>query len=207
MRADLEKISSWIKPGSKVLDLGCGDGTLLAHLQETLQVNCYGLEIDRNNVLQCVKNGVNVIQTDLESGIHNYGLNDYFTENSFDYVIMTQAIQVMNHPDQLLDEILRIGKQGIITMPNFGYWRNRLQLFKGGVMPITDALPNRWYNTPNIHLCTIKDFELLCKQKDIDILQSSMVNNLHESSALRKLLPNLFAEVALYRFTRTNNHA
>jgi methionine biosynthesis protein MetW len=127
--------------------------TLLAHLHDVRQVTGYGLEIDDNNIELCIKAGVNVIHTDL-----NQGLSD-FMDNSFDYVMMTQAIQTIRRPDKLLMEILRLGREGIVTFPNFGHWRARFSLFFGGVMPVSRALPNEWYNTENIHLCTLRDFD------------------------------------------------
>ena len=197
LRPDLDIITRWIQPGSKVLDLGCGDGTLLQYLQENHQATGYGLEIDPDNIAKCISAGINVIQTDL-----NVGLSD-FDEDSFDYVIMTQTLQAIKRPDLLLNEILRIGREGIVTFPNFGHWSTRLQLALGGHMPVSRTLPNFWFNTPNIHLCTIRDFEILCRQQDIHILQRSVVNYAHRSTIATRLLPNLLGEIALYRFQRS----
>lgn len=197
LRPDLDIITRWIKPGSKVLDLGCGDGTLLQYLQENHQATGYGLEIDPDNIAKCISAGINVIQTDL-----NVGLSD-FDEDSFDYVIMTQTLQAIKRPDLLLNEILRIGREGIVTFPNFGHWSTRLQLAFGGHMPVSRVLPNYWFNTPNIHLCTIQDFETLCNQQDIRVLQRSVVNHAHRSTIATRLLPNLLGEIALYRFQRS----
>lgn len=198
LRPDLDIITRWIKPGSRVLDLGCGDGTLLQYLQENHQASGYGLEIDPDNIAKCIRAGINVIQTDL-----NIGLSD-FDEGSFDYVIMTQTLQAIQRPDLLLNEILRIGREGIVTFPNFGHWSTRLQMTFGGRMPVSRALPNFWFNTPNIHLCTIRDFETLCNQQDIHILQRSVVNYAHRSTIATRLLPNLLGEIALYRFQRSS---
>ena len=170
LRPDQEMICRWIHPKSRILDLGCGDGLLLRYLMDHLDVEGYGMELDDSKILNSLENGVNVIQSDLD-----HGLSDYFDDDSFDYVIMSLTLQAMNFPDQLLDEMLRVGKQGIITFPNFGYWKNRLQLMFHGKMPVTKALPNRWYNTPNIHLCTVSDFEKLCEKKGIRILQRSVI--------------------------------
>ncbi len=197
LRPDLAIISEWIKPGSRVLDLGCGDGTLLAHLKTGRDVDGYGLEIAPGNVVSCINKGINVIQTDLDAGI-----NDFFDENSFDYVVMTQTLQAMNYPQQLLKEMLRVGREGIVTFPNFGHWRARVQLALRGYMPVSTALPNAWYNTPNIHLCTLKDFEALCAQLGIRILQRSVVDHAHRYRLGGKLLPNLLGEIAIYRFIR-----
>jgi len=197
LRPDLNIITQWIKPGSKVLDLGCGDGTLLQYLQENHQATGYGLEIDPDNIAKCISAGINVIQTDL-----NVGLSD-FDEGSFDYVIMTQTLQAIQRPDLLLNEILRIGREGIVTFPNFGHWSTRLQIAIGGHMPVSRSLPNFWFDTPNIHLCTLRDFETLCNQQDIHILQRSVVNYAHRSTIATRLLPNLLGEIALYRFQRS----
>lgn len=201
LRADQEIICDWITPGSRVLDLGCGDGALLHHLIRDHQVSGYGLELDDNKVLSCLENGIDVIQSDLDQG-----LSEYFDDDSFDYVIMSLTLQAMNYPDRLLEEMLRVGKQGIITFPNFGHWRNRTQLMFGGQMPVTKALPNHWYNTPNIHLCTVNDFEQLCHQKGIRILERTVVDRQHRQPALLKLAPNLLGEIALYRFERLPYH-
>lgn len=197
LRPDLAIISEWIQPGSRVLDLGCGDGTLLDHLKRTRDVDGYGLEIDPNNIVSCIQRGVNVIQSDLDAG-----LTDYFDDDSFDYVVMTQTIQAVHYPSRLLSEMLRVGREGIVTFPNFGHWSSRVQLALGGRMPQSPALPNEWYDTPNIHLCTLKDFEALCHRLDIDILQRNVVDTEHRSSLGMRLLPNLLGEIALYRFRR-----
>lgn len=196
LRPDLANISGWIKPGSRVLDLGCGDGTLLEHLKTHRNVDGYGLEIDPENVTACVRKGINVIQSNLDDGLSE------FDEDSFDYVVMTQTLQAMQFPDKLLTEMLRIGREGIVTFPNFGHWRGRAQLALGGHMPFSRALPNEWYNTPNIHLCTLKDFESLCKKLGIKILKRSVVDTAHHTTMGMRLLPNLLGEIALYRFKR-----
>lgn len=195
LRPDLEIISQWIEPGSRVLDLGCGDGTLLDHLRRKRDVDGYGLEIDPDNIVACIQRGVSVIQSDLDAG-----LSDYFDDNSFDYVVMTQTLQAMHYPSRLLSEMLRVGRQGIVTFPNFGHWQTRMQIALGGHMPVSRALPNEWYDTPNIHLCTLKDFEELCRRLDIEILQRNVVDTAHRSNIGMKLFPNLLGEIALYRF-------
>jgi methionine biosynthesis protein MetW len=197
LRPDLAIISEWIEPGSRVLDLGCGDGTLLDHLSRERDVDGYGLEIDPDNIVSCIQRGVSVIQSDLDAG-----LSDYFDDNSFDYVVMTQTIQAVHYPSRMLSEMLRVGREGIVTFPNFGHWSSRLQLGLGGHMPQSRALPNEWYDTPNIHLCTLKDFEALCHRLEIDILQRNVVDTAHRSNIGMKLLPNLLGEIALYRFRR-----
>ena len=196
LRTDLQIISEWISNDSRVLDLGCGDGALLSHLKETRNVNGYGLEIENSKIALCVAAGVNAIQSDL-----NEGLSD-FDANSFDYVVMTQALQAVRYPDKLLNEMLRVGREGIVTFPNFGHWRSRLQLVFGGHMPVTPTLPSEWFNTENIHLCTLTDFEKLCKTLGIEILERTVVDHAHRSSLGMSLLPNLLGEIAIYRFKK-----
>lgn len=196
MRVDLELISNWIAPGTRVLDLACGDGTLLAHLGRSKQVTGYGIEIDPEHIVECIDRGVNVIQTDLDAGLSD------FDADSFDYVVMTQSLQALHFPDRLLDEMLRVGREGIVSFPNMGHWKCRLQLALRGRMPVTRSLDNHWYDTPNIHLCTLADFETLCADKHIRVLQRAAVDYSHRSSYIIERLPNLLAEIALYRFQK-----
>ncbi len=196
MRADLSLISEWIKPGSRVLDLACGDGTLLEHLQTQKNVTGYGLEIDPQHIVECLDKGVNVIQTDLDAGLSD------FDEDSFDYVVMTESLQAMHFPDRLLQEMLRISRQGIVSFPNVGHWKCRLQFTLGGQMPVTRTLGHKWYNTPNIHLCTLQDFEELCQAQGINIVQRTALDRSHRASAVINLMPNLLSEIAIYRFQK-----
>lgn len=191
LRPDLEPIVDWIKPGSRILDLGCGNGMLLAHLRDTRGVRGYGLEIDPQNVAECVAAGVNVIQADIDDGLHDFGTA------SFDHVVMTQALQALQRPDEAIAEILRVGKTGIVTFPNFGHWRVRMALLRGR-MPVTPALPSRWFDTPNIHLCTVGDFEALCAQRRWKILDRRLLNRAHRSGPANRIAPNLFSELAMY---------
>lgn len=191
LRPDFAIIASWIRPGSKVLDLGCGDGTLLQYLQATLGVHGYGVEIDDANILACLNNGINVIQSDLESGLSG------FESDSFDYVILSQTLQAMRHTEEIVQEMLRAGKEGIVTFPNFGYWKNRWQVLSGH-MPLSQILPYHWFDTPNIHLCTLKDFEQFCHQHGVHILERRVMNGNHRIS----IAPNFFGMLAFYRFTR-----
>ncbi|MBM7334544.1 MAG: methionine biosynthesis protein MetW [Alcanivorax sp.] len=195
-RDDLRLISDWIPRGATVLDLGCGDGSLLASLREERDVNGYGLEIDQDNIAACFEKGVNVIEQDLDKGLGN------FQSERFDYVIMTQALQAVLRPDAILDEMLRVGREAIITFPNFGHWRVRAYLGFKGRMPVSSALPYEWYDTPNIHLCTVKDFQVHCQRNDIRIIERTVVNRHHRSGALTRAWPNLFGEIAVYRVTR-----
>lgn len=197
MRADLTLIEPWVRAGTHVLDLGCGDGTLLAHLQEKKNVQGYGIEIDEAQITRCIEKGVNVIQHNLDSK----GLKS-FADQQFDTVIMTQALQAVRQPDVMLEEMLRLGQQGIVTFPNFGYWRCRQYLLWHGKMPMSKTLPHTWYNTPNIHLCTFKDFEALCKKKGIKILNRTVVDSDFSQNRFAKMWPNLFAEFAVYRISR-----
>lgn len=195
-RPDLANIKKWIEPGSRVLDLGCGDGSLLSMLRDEIGVDGYGLEIEPENIIQCIRKGINVIQRDLDAGLSD------FDEQTFDYVIMTQTLQAVHFPDQLLTEMLRVGHQGIVTFPNFGNWKNRLQLGFGGKMPVSRILPAQWYDTMNIHLCTVKDFENLCYQHDIRILERMVVDYAHRTRTDIRFLPNLLGEIALFRCQR-----
>ncbi|HEY0913268.1 MAG TPA: methionine biosynthesis protein MetW [Solimonas sp.] len=191
LRPDLALICDWIKPGSRILDLGCGDGELLAHLARTHQVTGYGLEIDPEKVASCVEQGINVIQADLDEGLKG------FESQSFDYVVMTQALQALQRPDLAIEEILRVGRFGIVTFPNFGHWRVRMGLAQGH-MPVTPTLNERWYDTPNIHLCSVDDFERLCEDIGWRILDRRMLNRSHREGWRIRLRPNLFGEVAMY---------
>lgn len=193
LRSDLALISRWIRQGSRVLDLGCGDGSLLVYLRDHRGVSGYGLEIDDHHIVQCMAAGVNVIQTDLDAGLHEFG------SGQFDYVVMTQTLQAVRFPDRLLLEMLRIGREGIVTFPNFGHWKPRMHLVLRGVMPVTRALPHQWYSTPNIHLCTLTDFEQLCHARGIEVLQRAMVDIEHQEMPLMRVFSNLLGELAIYR--------
>jgi methionine biosynthesis protein MetW len=192
LRREHVLIAKWIKKGARVLDLGCGDGSFLAALKAEKGVSGYGIEIDPTNIAACVKRSVNVIQTNLDNGLHD------FENNSFDYVVMSQTIQAINKPYEAIDEMLRIGKEVIVTFPNMGHWKCRLQ-FLMGKMPVTKHLPNTWYNTPNIHMCTVRDFNNLCEEKNIYIKSKTFLDTQHNQMIGMQLLPNLLAEIAIYR--------
>jgi methionine biosynthesis protein MetW len=190
-RYDFELIASWISEGARVLDLGCGDGVLLAGLGATRGVRGYGVEIDDAGVLASVKNGINVIQDNLEDGLAT------FRDNEFDFVILSQTLQAMRNVEGVLNEMLRVGREGIVTFPNFGYWRHRLDVLRGR-MPVSKSLPHTWYNTPNLHLCTVKDFEDLCVKVGAEILDERVI---HEGSQVT-VLPNLRGSLGVFRFRR-----
>ena len=188
-RYDFELISRWIPEGSRVLDLGCGDGVLLAGLSATRATQGYGIEIDDANVLASVKNGVNVVQADIESGLAS------FDEDAFDFVILSQTLQAMRNAEVVLNEMLRVGREGIVTFPNFGYWRHRLDILQGH-MPVSKSLPHAWYDTPNIHLCTVKDFEDLCIKVGAEILDERVIHGGKQVT----VLPNLRGSLGVFRF-------
>ncbi|MFK7863541.1 MAG: methionine biosynthesis protein MetW [Pseudohongiellaceae bacterium] len=198
MRPDLEIIQNWIQPKSRVLDLGCGDGSLLSYLTDTKNVRGLGLEIDQQNIESCIQRGVNVIEQDIDQGLSN------FQSDSFETVLLTQTIQASSKPDKLVDEMLRIGKHGIVTFPNFGNWKSRLTLASNGRMPISKFMPHQWYNTPNIHFCTVKDFDSLCAEKNVKVLARTVVDSKHQGSLAMKAWPNLLGEIAIYHLTRND---
>ncbi|MAN21279.1 MAG: methionine biosynthesis protein MetW [Gammaproteobacteria bacterium] len=196
-RKDFKFISGWIEKDSTVLDLGCGDSTLLNFLRKNKNVKGYGFEKDIKKVQESISKNISVIQADFNSG-----LEKYFDKNFFDYAVMTQALQENKNPDKIIIEMLRVAKEGIVTFPNMGFWKNRLQLGLLGKMPMSDSLPNNWFDTPNIHLCTFKDFEKLCDDLKITIIEKMVLNSNYESNKLLSLFPNLFGEIALYRFCK-----
>jgi methionine biosynthesis protein MetW len=195
MRLDLTLIQNWIEPKARVLDLGCGDGTLLMALRDNKNADGLGVEIDAEDITRCVARGINVIEQDLNDDLGN------FETGSFDVVVMTLALQALRYPHRVLDEMLRIGRHGIITFPNFGHWRARWYLFSRGRMPVSKFLPYTWYDTPNIHFCTVKDFEALCAEKNIRILDRAMIAG-NSAGPLARLWSNLFAVTAVYHIAR-----
>lgn len=195
-RQDLRLIADMVPEGARVLDLGCGTGELLGWLRDNRGVTGYGLEIDPDNITACIARGVNVIERDID-----VDLTDFET-GSFDVVIMTETLQAVRHPDRVLEEMLRIAPRGIVTFPNFGYWRCRAYLATRGRMPVADHLPHAWYDTPNIHLCTFADFQALCVERNIDITGRHVVDAQYRTSALIDALPNVFGTIAIYGLRR-----
>lgn len=196
MRADLSIIHDWVPEGAHVLDLACGDGQLLEALARDKAVSGYGLEIDAAGITACIERGVNVIQHNLDDGLSS------FTDRSYDLVVMTQALQALRRPDRMLDEMLRVADEGIITFPNFAYWRHRIHLGLRGYMPVSKSLPHAWYDTPNIHLSTFNDFEHLCHQKGLMIVDRAVGVGNHRGHWSARWWPNLFGEIAIFRVKR-----
>jgi methionine biosynthesis protein MetW len=194
--SEFQRVVQWVEPGSRVLDLGCGDGALLATLREARQVRGYGLEIDVDNIVRCVAAGVNVIHADLDDGLAA------FETDSFDTVILLQTLQAVRFPARLLREMLRVGREGVVTFPNFGFWRARVQLAMAGRMPVTEGLPAPWFETENIHLCTITDFEDLCAAARIRVVERVILDTRQREGLLARAWPALFGELAVYRVRR-----
>ena len=192
-RSDLEHIINWVPSESRVLDLGCGEGELLEALIHAKQVSGVGVDIDISNVAKALDRGLQVLQQDMELGLDN------FSAKSFDAVIVAYSLQVLSQPHELLDRVADIGIEVIVSFPNFGHWRSRLALLLGGKMPKTRSLPYNWYDTPNIHFCTIADFEALCRELQITILEKRTMGPVN---LLSSLWPNLFAKSATYRVKR-----
>ncbi len=192
MRADFSTIAGWIKPASRVLDLGCGDGSLLSHLRESSEATGYGIEIDDAGVLASIGNGVNVLQSDLESGLAG------FDDQSFDSVILSQTLQAMRRIELIVSEMLRVGREAIVSFPNFGHWSHRTQVLFGR-MPVSPSIPYQWYDTPNIHLCTVADFDALCAERGVHVLERVVLHQTHRV----RVLPNLLGSLAIYRIRRS----
>lgn len=197
-RADRDLITRLVPAGARVLDLGCGDGSLLAQLRDQKQVRGYGVDIDESHLLACIERGLSVCQYDLDRGLAD------FPDDSWDYVILNQTLQVVASPDLVIREMLRIGRYGVVGFPNFGYWRLRAQLLLTGRMPKSDALPFEWYDTPNIHLLTIGDFRTFCARERISIIHEEffLAGEWRESPLVHKWA-NLFAKLGMFVLERS----
>ena len=189
LRDDLQLIYDWIPENSRVLDLGCGKGELLSALVYNKKCSGYGVEIDTEGVLASMERGINVIQADLEQGLQD------FDADSFDVLVLSQTLQAMQNTENILRDLTRVAKEAIVSFPNFGYWRNRVQMGLTGHMPVSERMPYQWYNTPNIHLCTLIDFELLCMKNGIRILERAVMTGGKRVNTL----PNLLGRLAFYR--------
>jgi methionine biosynthesis protein MetW len=190
-RFDFDVIAKWIRPGEKLLDLGCGDGSLLRYLQEQKGVLGYGVDNDPDNVLACIRNGVNVVQFDLEAGLSG------FEDGFFDHVVMSLSLQTVRHTEQMLTEMLRVGREAVVSFPNFGYWRHRQSILNGR-MPVSESLPHQWFNTPNVRFFTIADFDALCEMNGIAVRERLAF----DEGKLMLDEPNFLASVAVYRLGR-----
>lgn len=197
-RVDLLLISEMVEWGSRVIDVGCGDGTLLRILAETRNVDARGVELSQAGVNRCVAKGLSVVQGDADSDLENY------PDDAFDYAILSQTIQATHAPRQVLEQLLRIGRHAIVSFPNFGHWRIRGQVMFGGRMPITANLPEAWYETPNIHFCTIKDFMALCHDigAKVERVQTLNVHGQRLGFAVPMFMQNLIGEQAVFLLSR-----
>jgi methionine biosynthesis protein MetW len=189
LRDDLRQIAAWINDGARVLDLGCGDGVLMAYLRDSHAAHVYGVEIADDSILQCVRRGLSVLQADLESGLR------MFPDRMFDTVVLSQTLQAMHQTEAVLHEMARVGRQGIVSFPNFGHWRHLMSLL-GGRMPVSPQMPYQWYDTPNVHLCTPRDFEILAARLGLVITGRALLTNGRPVG----VLPNLRSKLAVYRF-------
>ena len=194
MKSEYNIIANIITEGSRVLDVGCDDGTLMEYLKISKNVNIRGIEISKQKVQTCISKGLTVIEGNAEIDLKQ------FPDNSFDYVVLGQTLQAFINPEIVIRELLRVGKKAIVTIPNFGHWKVRLNLLFKGTMPVTKTLPNDWYNTPNIHMCTIKDFFIFSKKIDFKIFKSLALVNKRVSTINNSnlFIKNLFSELGIF---------
>ena len=194
MKKEFNIIAKLITKDSKVLDVGCGDGELMKYIYENITNDIRGLELSKHNVQKCIEKGLTVIEGDAEKDLKQ------FPESSFDYVVLSQTLQAFLDPENVINELLRVGKKAIVTIPNFGYWKVRIHLLLKGTMPVTEALPNEWYNTPNLHMCSIKDFFNFCTKKKIELHKSIALNG-EKTSKINKgniNIKNLSSELGIF---------
>ena len=194
MKNDFKVIADLIEKNKRVLEVGCSDGTLMKFLKDNKNINIRGLEISKNKVQKCIEKGLTVIEGNAEKDLKQ------FPNNSFDYVVLSQTLQAFLEPELVINEILRVGKKAIVTIPNFGYWKVRLHLLFKGTMPITKTLPNEWHNTPNLHMCTIKDFVYFAKSRNFKIFKSLALNNQNISLIKESNLgiKNFFSDLGIF---------
>ena len=194
MKNEFKIIADLIEKDTRVLDVGCADGTLMKFLEDNKNIDVRGLELSKNKVQKCIAKGLTVIEGNAETDLRQ------FPDKSFDYVILSQTLQAFLNPELVISELLRVGKKAIVTIPNFGYWKVRLHLLIKGTMPITETLPDEWYNTPNIHMCTIKDFVYFINSKNFKIFKSLAMNGQTVSLINKKNLgaKNLFADLGIF---------
>ena len=195
IRKDWDLIESLIKDQSRILDIGCGEGALIQQLEKNLNAKVHGIEKNQELALKAIAKGLNITHGDAEKDLSQYA------NQSFDYVILSQTLQAMVEPKKILKELLRVGRKAIVSFPNFGHWLCRAHLGFKGRMPMSRAMPRHWYNTPNIHFCTVKDFESLCSDLKIDIIERATIAGAAQG-LLGKWFPNLFATSAIYRIRR-----
>mgnify|MGYP001337446876 FL=1 len=194
MKQEFRIIADLIKKKTRVLDVGCGDGTLMEFLKNNKEIDIRGIEISKVNVQRCIGKGLTVIEGDAEKDLSQ------FPDESFDFVILSQTLQAFLNPEKVISELLRVGKKAIVTIPNFGYWKVRLHLLVKGTMPVTRTLPEEWYNTPNLHMCTIQDFFNFCKKREINLYNSIALHNLKSSKITNTnlTLKNLTAVLGIF---------
>ena len=194
MKLEFKIIASLIEKNTRVLDVGCGDGTLMEFLKDNNKIDIRGIEISKSNVQKCIGKGLTVIEGDAEKDLGQ------FPDGSFDFVILSQTLQAFLNPEKVISELLRVGKKAIVTIPNFGYWKVRLHLLTKGTMPITRTLPDEWYNTPNLHMCSIKDFFNFCEDRKINLYKSIALQNLKSSEIIKSNLTikNLTAVLGIF---------
>jgi methionine biosynthesis protein MetW len=194
MKQEFEIIANLIEKNTRVLDIGCGDGTLMEYLKNNKKIDIRGIEISKNNAQKCVGKGLAVIEGNAEKDLSQ------FPDSSFDFVILSQTLQAFLNPEKVIKELLRIGKKAVVTVPNFGFWKVRLHLLIKGTMPVTKNLPDEWHNTPNIHMCTIKDFYNFCSNRKINLDKSLALRN-EKISPINKVnlnIKNLSAELGIF---------
>ena len=194
MKKEFQIISELIENNTRVLDVGCGDGTLMKYLKDEKKVDTRGLEISKNNVQSCISKGLSIIEGNAEKDLHQ------FPNLSFDYVVLSQTLQAFLNPEKVIDDLLRVANKAIVTIPNFGYWKIRLHLLLKGTMPVTKNLPDEWYNTPNLHMCTIQDFYNFCKKRNIKIYKSLSLNGekISNISISNLKFKNLISELGIF---------